>query len=120
MVCGLDLYSGPSIPGKSVVGFCASYNKYITKFWSKSLVQDAEADVPIKSLMEKALRRFLKLNYCMPKRVIIFRAVTPRSLERADSELAQVEAALREVGLEGKVALAIVNVSRRSSTRIFA
>jgi hypothetical protein len=56
MICGLDIYSSPSMNRKSVVGFCASYNKYITKYWSKSLVQDAEQRVDLQPLMFKALR----------------------------------------------------------------
>jgi hypothetical protein len=116
MICGLDIYSSPSMNRKSVVGFCASYNKYITKYWSKSLVQDAEQRVDLQPLMFKALRKFHKLNYCMPKRVIFFRG----SRGYSDSELPQIEAAFKELGLTDKVSLVFITVQRNVNTRIFA
>ena len=75
MVCGLDVYHATHLNRKSVLGFCASYNKYLTKYWSKSIVQDVGVEVShhLQSLMDKALKKFHKMNNCMPKRLIFFR-----------------------------------------------
>jgi hypothetical protein len=60
MICGLDVYRAPKLEGKSVVGYCTSFNNSATKYWSKSIILDSGVEVAslLKSMMIKSLTRF--------------------------------------------------------------
>jgi hypothetical protein len=45
MICGLDVYHPPYMESKSVLGFCSSYNKTSTKYWSKAIIQELGQEV---------------------------------------------------------------------------
>ena len=76
MVIGVDVFHSTKNGKKSVVGFCASLDKNLTKFFSKVKVQPGVGKEIIKtidSLVQEALVEFNTLNKFLPEMVIIYR-----------------------------------------------
>ena len=72
--------------------------------------------------MDKALKKFQKMNSRMPERLIIFRdGVGDKQLRAiSEQEITQIKSALKELGLAEKVGFIYVSVCKRINTRIFA
>ena len=45
MVCGASFYQSPELGRKSILGFCSSFNKSATKYWSKSIIQEGGVEI---------------------------------------------------------------------------
>ena len=76
MLIGADVYHNTGKAKSSIVGFCASIDKYFTKYASISHVQDLmgqEIVYCMGKLMKKALAAYKKENGCLPELIIFFR-----------------------------------------------
>lgn len=116
MVCGVDQFTPTSVQHCPFLGFCSSYNKPPTKFWSKALPVSLNFEFPqaLTALIKKAIEKFAQKQKSGqgPERVIIYRVGA--SLEQSMEEATMLDQALQ--GLQW----VFIHVRRQSSTYIFA
>ncbi|XP_066894371.1 piwi-like protein 4 [Kogia breviceps] len=76
MVVGIDVCKDTFNQGMVVVGFVASINPRITRWFSRCILQRTTADVAdcLKVFMIGALNRWYKHNHGLPARIIVYRA----------------------------------------------
>ncbi|XP_057604602.1 piwi-like protein 4 isoform X2 [Hippopotamus amphibius kiboko] len=75
MVVGIDVCKDAFSQGMVVVGFVASVNPRITRWFSRCILQRTTADVAdcLKVFMTGALDRWYKHNHGLPARIIVYR-----------------------------------------------
>ncbi|XP_063160553.1 piwi-like protein 4 [Candoia aspera] len=75
MVVGIDVNKDTVTKESSVVGFVASLNASITKWYSRCILQHAGANMAdcLKVCMEGAIRKWQKCNGQLPTRIIVYR-----------------------------------------------
>jgi len=113
---------GKTIPG-STIGFCASYDRNFTKFFSLKAHQGSNEEY-VKcsaSLLEQALNHYSRVNKRYPKSVIVFRDGVGDSqldvfVNREISEYSKAFAACR---ISTSCKLSVVVVQKRTNHRIF-
>ncbi|XP_006902421.1 PREDICTED: piwi-like protein 4 [Elephantulus edwardii] len=75
MVVGIDVCKDALNKGTAVVGFVASSNPVITRWYSRCILQRTMTDVAdcLKVFMIGALKKWYKHNHSLPTRVIVYR-----------------------------------------------
>ena len=75
MVCGLDVFHEQECE-MSVMGFVASYNRTITKYWTATQVIEkagSELCPGVGTAMTDAMSHFKEVNESYPEQVILYR-----------------------------------------------
>ena len=76
MLVGADVFHNTGKNKKSIVGFCASMDRFFTKYASIPYVQEKMAQEIVYSiggLMERALKEYKKVNKQLPEMIIFYR-----------------------------------------------
>ncbi|XP_022189829.2 piwi-like protein Ago3 [Nilaparvata lugens] len=123
MICGLDSYHDPSRRGASWVGFIASINREVTRWYSQVVQQGVGQEFVdvLQPALIAALNAFNRENGKFPTKVVFFRdGVGDGQLKTVhDHEVPQLENVMRSIqkGYEPKIAFIIVQ--KRINTRLF-
>ncbi|KAG6934493.1 piwi like RNA-mediated protein silencing 2 [Chelydra serpentina] len=75
MVIGMDVYHDPSRGMRSVVGFIASTNHTLTKWYSRVVFQMPHQEIAdsLKLCLVGALQKFYEVNHCLPVKIAVYR-----------------------------------------------
>ncbi|XP_067399837.1 piwi-like protein 2 isoform X2 [Emydura macquarii macquarii] len=75
MVIGMDVYHDPSRGMRSVVGFVASTNHVLTKWYSRVVFQMPHQEIAdsLKLCLVGALQKFYEVNHCLPEKIAVYR-----------------------------------------------
>ena len=76
MLIGADVFHNTGKNKDSVVGFCASMDRFFTKYCSIPYVQEKmgqEIVHSIAKLVEKALKEYKRVNEVLPEMIIFYR-----------------------------------------------
>ena len=75
MIIGMDVCHRVGKTKKSVLGFVASLDKYVGRFYSDSQSQGEKQEIAfsIEKLFQQAITEFIKENKIAPKRIIVYR-----------------------------------------------
>nr|XP_033806045.1 piwi-like protein 2 isoform X2 [Geotrypetes seraphini] len=75
MVIGMDVYHDPSRGMQSVVGFVASTNHSLTRWYSRVVFQMPHQEIAdsLKLCLVGALKKFYEVNHCLPEKIVLYR-----------------------------------------------
>ncbi|KAI4589452.1 hypothetical protein MJG53_020476 [Ovis ammon polii x Ovis aries] len=75
MVIGMDVYHDPSRGMRSVVGFVASINLTLTKWYSRVVFQMPHQEIvdSLKLCLVGSLKKFYEVNHCLPDKIVVYR-----------------------------------------------
>ncbi|XP_020755591.1 piwi-like protein 2 isoform X3 [Odocoileus virginianus] len=75
MVIGMDVYHDPSRGMRSVVGFVASINLTLTKWYSRVVFQMPHQEIvdSLKLCLVGSLKKFYEVNHCLPEKIVVYR-----------------------------------------------
>ncbi|XP_069773595.1 piwi-like protein 2 isoform X2 [Narcine bancroftii] len=75
MVVGMDVYHDPIRGKQSVVGFVASLNKAMTKWFSRVVFQMPNQEIVdgLKMCMVASLKKYYEVNHCLPEKIAVYR-----------------------------------------------
>ncbi|XP_058436414.1 piwi-like protein 2 isoform X2 [Marmota monax] len=75
MVIGMDIYHDPSRGMRSVVGFVASINLTLTKWYSRVVFQMPHQEIvdSLKLCLVGSLKKFYEVNHCLPEKIVVYR-----------------------------------------------
>ncbi|XP_074664275.1 piwi-like protein 2 [Strix aluco] len=75
MVIGMDIYHGPSRGTRSVIGFVASMNHVLTKWYSRVVFQMPHQEIAdnLRLCLADALQHFHEMNHCLPQKIAVYR-----------------------------------------------
>ncbi|KAM6447890.1 piwi-like protein 4 isoform 2-T3 [Liasis olivaceus] len=123
MVVGIDVNKDTVTKGSSVIGFVASLNASITKWYSRCILQHAEASMAdcLKVCMEGAINKWQKWNGRLPARIIIYRdGIGDGQLKMVvDSEVPQLLSVLDEYSGGCRPKMSLIIVKKKCLCRFF-
>jgi aubergine-like protein len=75
MIIGIDVCHRVGRNKKSVLGFCASMDRYVGKYYSASQQQGEKQEIAfsIEKLFQESIMQFKKYNGLFPKKIIVYR-----------------------------------------------
>uniref|UniRef100_A0A674GVA3 Piwi like RNA-mediated gene silencing 2 n=1 Tax=Taeniopygia guttata TaxID=59729 RepID=A0A674GVA3_TAEGU len=75
MVVGMDVHHSRSMGMRSVVGFVASMNPILTKWYSRVVFQMPHQEIAdsLRLCLSQALKRFYELNHTLPMKIVVYR-----------------------------------------------
>ncbi|XP_078522505.1 piwi-like protein 2 [Lissotriton helveticus] len=75
MVIGMDVYHDPSRGMRSVVGFVASINNILTRWYSRVVFQLPHQEIvdSLKLCLIAALQKYYEVNHCLPEKIVVYR-----------------------------------------------
>ncbi|GAB5570240.1 piwi-like protein 2 isoform X1 [Prionailurus iriomotensis] len=75
MVIGMDVYHDPNRGMRSVVGFVASINLTLTKWYSRVVFQMPHQEIvdSLKLCLVGSLKKFYEVNHCLPEKIVVYR-----------------------------------------------
>ncbi|XP_016067226.1 PREDICTED: piwi-like protein 2 isoform X1 [Miniopterus natalensis] len=75
MVIGMDVYHDPGKGMRSVVGFVASINLTLTKWYSRVVFQMPHQEIvdSLKLCLVGSLKKFYEVNHCLPEKIVVYR-----------------------------------------------
>jgi len=122
MVVGMDVYHDSLQKGTSVVGFCASMNPSMTKYYSRVVFQRARQELVdgLKLCFADALAKFKQINGVLPSKIIMYRDGVGEGQTSAVvfHEIPQIQECFNSFGSDYKPQFAVVIVRKRITTRI--
>ncbi|XP_077197585.1 piwi-like protein 4 [Paroedura picta] len=123
MVIGIDINKDAINKGSSVVGFVASTNVKLSRWFSRCMLQKSGANLAdcLKICMEGALNQWQKCNRQLPARIIVYRdGVGDGQLKMVvDYEVPQLLSVLSEYGGVPRPKLSVIVVRKRCLLRFF-
>ncbi|XP_046444818.1 piwi-like protein Ago3 [Daphnia pulex] len=123
MVCGVDVYHDPTKRGQSVVGFVASVNPGLTRWFSRAKYQGPGVELvdTLKICFLESLKKYYELNQDYPKQIVLFRdGVGDGQLQFAAAhEAAQFLSAFQALSPPFEPKFTMVVVQKRINTRLF-
>lgn len=124
MVVGMDVYhDSASGQKRSILGFVASTNKHLTRWYSRVSIQGRRQEIAdgLKMCMKAALSKYHEVNQCLPDRVVVFRdGVGDGQISTVQEfEVSQMKEAFSMFGESYSPKMVVVVVQKRISTRIF-
>ncbi|XP_042332400.1 piwi-like protein 2 [Sceloporus undulatus] len=95
MMIGMDVYHDPGRGKRSVVGFVASINHTLTRWYSRVVFQMPHQEIvdSLKVCMVGALQKFHEVNHCLPEKIVVYRdGVSDGQLKMVESyEIPQLQ-----------------------------
>ncbi|KAM6294643.1 piwi-like protein 2 [Aegotheles albertisi] len=75
MVIGMDVYHDHSRGRHSVIGFVASMNHVLTKWYSRVVFQMPNQEIAdsLRLCLTNALQHFHEVNHCLPNKIVVYR-----------------------------------------------
>ncbi|XP_061205616.1 piwi-like protein 2 [Neopsephotus bourkii] len=75
MVIGMDVYHNHSKGVRSVIGFVASMNHVLTRWYSRVVFQMPQQEIAdsLRLCLADALQHFHEMNHCLPRKIVLFR-----------------------------------------------
>ncbi|XP_071990245.1 piwi-like protein 4 isoform X2 [Engystomops pustulosus] len=123
MVIGIDVNRDAINKSQSVVGFVASTNSRLTKWFSQCIIQKTSTDFAdcLKVCMKGAIEKWQKCNNSLPGRIIIYRdGVGDGQLQMVvDYEIPQFLGFFKESHSTYSPKVTLVVVRKRCTTRFF-
>ncbi|XP_068122925.1 piwi-like protein 4 [Hyperolius riggenbachi] len=123
MVVGIDVNKDSINKSQSVVGFVASTNARLTKWFSRCIIQKTSTDFAdcLKVCMLGAIDRWQKCNNDLPARIIVYRdGVGDGQLKMVvDYEIPQLLGCFKQARNTYSPRLSVVVVRKRCTTRFF-
>ncbi|XP_067879457.1 piwi-like protein 2 isoform X1 [Heterodontus francisci] len=123
MVIGMDVYHDPVRGKQSVVGFVASMNKAMTKWFSKVAFQMPNQEIidGLKICMVASLKKYYEINHCLPEKIAVYRdGVSDGQLNTVtDYELPQLLKCF-EVFSDYHPKMMVIVVQKRISSNLYA
>ncbi|XP_075404837.1 piwi-like protein 4 [Tenrec ecaudatus] len=123
MVVGIDVCKDAQNKGTAVVGFVASVNPRITRWYSRCILQRTTTDVAdcLKVFMTGALNKWYKHNHEVPARIIVYRdGVGDGQLQTLiDYEVPQLLSSVTESSTNASSRLSVVVVRKKCIPRFF-
>ncbi|XP_075707606.1 piwi-like protein 4 isoform X2 [Rhinoderma darwinii] len=124
MVIGIDVNKDAINKSQSVVGFVASTNSRLTKWFSQCIIQKTSTDFAdcLKVCMKGAIENWQKSNNELPNRIIIYRdGVGDGQLQMlVDYEIPQLLGFFKESRIAHSPRITVVVVRKRCTTRFFS
>ncbi|KAG2383084.1 hypothetical protein C9374_004421 [Naegleria lovaniensis] len=125
MVCGMDVYHSGEIYTRtkaSCVGFVASMDSSITKFYTRCIVQEAGKEIvsSLAPIIKSAMEKFKEINKIYPKNIIFYRdGVGEGQVETVlNTEVHSCQKVIKE--LNSDTQLTFLTVMKRINTRFFS
>ncbi|XP_045133074.1 piwi-like protein Ago3 [Portunus trituberculatus] len=122
MVCGVDVYHDSCQRGSSVVGFVASMNQTLTKWYSNVSFQHTGDEIvhKLKIHLLESLRHYHKIHHALPRSIILYRdGVSEGQLKIVEGhEIPQLTTVFMHFDSYNPK-LSYVVVQKRLNTRIF-
>jgi aubergine-like protein len=101
MVIGMDVCHRVGKSRKSVLGFVASLDKYIGKFYCNSVSQGEKQEIAfsIEKLFQEAMQQFKSKNGVAPERIIVYRDAVSEGQSEVTlrTEVPQLEQAIKNM-----------------------
>jgi aubergine-like protein len=101
MIIGMDVCHRVGKNKKSVLGFVASLDKYVGKYYSSSVSQGEKQEIAfsIEKLFVQAIKEFIKENRIAPKRIIVYRDAVSEGQSNAtiETEIPQLNKAIQNL-----------------------
>ncbi|KAM4796124.1 piwi-like protein 4 [Rhinophrynus dorsalis] len=123
MVIGIDVNKDALNKSQSVVGFVASTNSRLTRWFSRCIIQKTAADFAdcLKVCMKGAIQTWQKCNNDLPNRIIVYRdGVGDGQLKMVlDYEIPQLLSSFRETRSSYSPKLSVVVVRKKCTTRFY-
>ncbi|XP_075054846.1 piwi-like protein 4 [Mixophyes fleayi] len=124
MVIGIDVNKDSLNKSQSVVGFVASTNARLTKWYSQCIIQKTSTDFAdcLKVCMRGAIEKWQKCNNDLPSRIIIYRdGVGDGQLKMVvDYEIPQILAYFKETRTAYSPKMTVAVVRKRCTIRFFS
>ncbi|XP_068030550.1 piwi-like protein 2 isoform X1 [Anomalospiza imberbis] len=75
MVVGMDIHHSRSQGMRSVIGFVASMNHILTRWYSRVVFQMPHQEIAdsLRLCLSQALKRFYELNHSLPMKIVVYR-----------------------------------------------
>ncbi|XP_026723266.1 piwi-like protein 2 [Athene cunicularia] len=75
MVIGMDIYHSHSRGTRSVIGFVASMNHVLTKWYSRVVFQMPHQEIAdsLRLCLADTLQHFHEMNHCLPQKIVLYR-----------------------------------------------
>ncbi|XP_077915306.1 piwi-like protein 4 [Halichoerus grypus] len=123
MVVGIDVCKDEFSKGMVVVGFVASINPGITRWFSRCILQRTTTDVAdcLKVFMTGALSRWYEHNHALPARVVVYRdGVGDGQLQTlTEYEVPQLLSSVTQASSNASVKLSVIVVRKKCALRFF-
>ncbi|XP_072467417.1 piwi-like protein 4 [Notamacropus eugenii] len=123
MVVGIDVGKATCGRGYSAVGFVASSNFRITRWFSRCILQNTKNDIAdcLKVCMKGALNKWYRINHCFPSRIIVYRdGVGDGQLQTiVDYEVPQLLSSLRDSSSSYSPKMSVIVVRKSCMSRFF-
>nr|XP_025749660.1 piwi-like protein 4 [Callorhinus ursinus] len=123
MVVGIDVCKDEFSKGMVVVGFVASINPGITRWFSRCILQRTTTDVAdcLKVFMTGALNRWCKHNHAPPARIVVYRdGVGDGQLKTLiEYEVPQLLSSVTEASSNTSAKLSVIVVRKKCAPRFF-
>ncbi|XP_007495057.2 piwi-like protein 4 [Monodelphis domestica] len=123
MVVGIDVNKEACAKGRSAVGFVASSNSRITRWFSRCILQNTKTNIAdcLKVCMKGALDKWYRYNHCFPTRIIVYRdGVGDGQLQTiVDYEVPQLLSSLRDSNPNYSPKVSVIVVRKSCMPRFF-
>jgi len=123
MVIGIDVYHDSLTKGKSIVGFVASTNATLTRYYSRIIQQQSGMEIidGLKACMAAALKKYNEINQTLPDRIIVYRdGVGDGQVDMvAEHEVPQMRVAASAVNPGYNPKFACIIVKKRINAKFF-
>ncbi|XP_067168369.1 piwi-like protein 2 [Apteryx mantelli] len=123
MVVGMDVYHNHSRTTRSVIGFVASTNQVLTKWYSRVVFQMPHQEIAdsLRLCLADALQRFHEVNHCLPKKIVIYRdGVSDAQLDTVVKyEIPQLQKCF-DTFADYKPSMVVVVVQKQISTNFYS
>ncbi|XP_032869778.1 piwi-like protein 2 [Amblyraja radiata] len=123
MVIGMDVYHDPVMGKRSVVGFVASLNKAMTKWFSRVAFQMPNQEIidGLKICMVASLKKYYEINHCLPEKIAVYRdGVSDSQLSTVtDYEIPQLLKCF-DVFSDYHPKMMVIVVQKRIGTKLYA
>uniref|UniRef100_A0A8B9FUK3 Piwi-like protein 2 n=1 Tax=Amazona collaria TaxID=241587 RepID=A0A8B9FUK3_9PSIT len=122
MVIGMDVYHNRSRGMRSVVGFVASMNHVLTRWYSRVVFQMPHQEIAdsLRLCLADALQHFHEMNHCLPKKIVVFRdGVSDSQLDTVlEYEIPQLQKCF-DTFASYEPGMVVVVVQKQSSTNFY-
>ncbi|KAM9858804.1 piwi-like protein 1 [Aulostomus maculatus] len=124
MIVGIDCYHDTAAGKRSIGALVASLNQAMSRWFSMCVLQHKGQEIMdgLKKALTGALKDYLKINNCLPSRIIVYRdGVGDGQLHSVvNFEVSQIMDAIKAMGSDYMPKLSVVVVKKRISSRFFA
>ncbi|XP_038559676.1 piwi-like protein 1 [Micropterus salmoides] len=124
MIVGIDCYHDSAAGKRSIGALVASLNQSMSRWFSRCVLQHRGQEIMdgLKKALSAALKDYLKINGCLPSRIIVYRdGVGDGQLHSVvNYEVSQIMDSIKSMGEDYSPKLSVVVVKKRISSRFFA